>query len=103
MRTFSITDFPKQGQTFGKYKSNTPGQAASKAFTKLVDKMGYDKDVEDKFIIFSIVEDDKNGHKKYYEYVGTRIKLHTPIYVNGRAYKHRNIVVSHSDNYFDEV
>ena len=98
MRTFSIIDFPSEGKTYGSYKSNTPGQAASKAFSALVKKLTYDKDDKEKFIIFTIK--DQDGGKNY-EYVGTKIKLHKPIHVGNRIYNYRNIVVSNKDNYFD--
>lgn len=98
MPNFQIIDFPKVGGKYGNYSANSPGQAASKAFSALVKKMQYDRDDSEKFIIFTI-KSDKNG--KLYEYVGTRIKLHKPILLGDRVYKHRNIVVSHKDNYFD--
>lgn len=115
MRVFSIVDYPSDGKTFGKFKANTPGQAASKAFTSLIKKMNYDIDRHDKFVVFSMIEllEDKEhsgGHKdgrknvrrgKIYEYVGTRIELHKPIVLGNRSYKYRNIVVSHKDKYFD--
>ncbi len=114
MRTFSILDYPTEGKLYGKYTANSPGQAASKAFTALVKRMNYDRDGEDKFIIFFIKEtsgssdgDEAVGGSsggssgQVYEYVGTRIKLHKPILIGSRAYLHRNIVVSHKDAFFD--
>ena len=105
MRKFSIIDFPQVGGSYGSYSANTPGQAASKAFTSLVKKMGYDRDENDKFIIFSLREQvggDGSSHGgKVYEYVGTRIKLHKPIRLGKREYNFRNIVVKHKDKYFD--
>lgn len=123
MRKFEIVDFPKEGKKYGSYAANTPGQAASKAFSALVKKMKYDRDEKEKFIIFTIREQNGgnggNGDNKArgarglakqtftdgtslrYEYVGTRVKLHKPIHLGNRTYHYRNIVVSHKDKYFD--
>lgn len=115
MRVFSVIDYPSERKTFGRFKANTPGQAASKAFTSLIKRMNYDVDERDKFVIFSVVEmledkehsgGQKSGkqnfrHGKIYEYVGTRIELHKPIVLGNRVYKFRNIVVNHKDKFFD--
>lgn len=100
MRKFEIVDFPSNGKNYGSYSANVPSQAASKAFTALTKKMGYDKDDAEKFIVFSIRE-KKGGGGKVYEYVGTKVKLHKPIHIGKRTYNYRNIVVSHKDKYFD--
>jgi len=101
VRKFEIIDFPQVGCKYGSYTSNTPGQAASKAFSALVKKMRYNIDDKEKFIIFSLKEQSGsvNGGK-IYEYVGTRVKLHKPIRLGSREYNYRNIVVSHKDQYF---
>lgn len=107
MKKYTIIDYPVEGKTFGTYSANSPGQAASKAFSILAKKMGYDGDDREKFVIFSIKEkcdgkisnDKKNC--KVYEYVGTRVKLHKPIHLGSRTYNYRNIVVNHKNKYFD--
>ena len=102
-RKFEIIDFPKEGKKYGSYTANTPGQAASKAFSALVKRMKYDQDDKEKFIIFTIKDQSggETGGGKSYEYVGTRVKLHKPIHLGNRTYHYRNIVVSHKDQYFD--
>lgn len=103
MRQFTIIDYPQEGGHYGSYSANTPGQAASKAFTALVKKMDYDRDDKEKFILFTLKEMDGGGNArgKVYEYVGTRVKLYKPIRLGKREYNYRNIVVNHKDRYFD--
>lgn len=95
LKTFSIVDYPEEGKNYGKYKSYLPGKAASKAFTVLCKKLKYTDDNKDKFIVFSIID----NNKKKYEYIGTKVKLYKPIKVNGVNYNYRNIVVPNKDFY----
>ena len=74
-REFSIMDFPRENETYGKYKGTYPCQAAYKAFNKLSKLVNLQNTNKHSFIVFSIIDNDSN---KVYTYHGTRIKLDRP-------------------------
>jgi hypothetical protein len=101
MRSFTIVDFPKKGETYGRYISKYPKNAAKKAFTKLSSMIDLKNSNRKKFLIFTIKETTKNSNKNMYKYIGTRIKLYEPIIIekNGKniVYKYKNIITSHKN------
>jgi hypothetical protein len=95
-RKFTIIDFPKKGDTFGHYVSNSPTKAASKAFTKLARIINLQNTDDKNHIIFTI-KDMLQG--KLYSYIATRVKLEQPIIKNidGKEikYYYKNIITKY--------
>ena len=92
-RIFTIVDFPKKGETHGKYKSKTAKGAANKAFSELSRKINLKNSNKNNMMYFTIKEINTD---KYYTYIGTRVELFRPIIVNigGKKieYKYKNII-----------
>lgn len=89
---YTVIDFPKSGDTYGKFKSKSPKRAAKKAFSKLA-KLTKIENGNGKFIVFTIM----NIHtQKRYKYIGTRVKLVKPkeIIISGKKiiYKYDNVI-----------
>jgi len=95
-KTFTIVDFPKIGDSYGKYHSNTAKNAANKAFSFLSRKINLKNSNKNNMLQFTI-QDITNGILgKKYKYVGTRVELFKPIIINrgGKeiAFKYKNII-----------
>jgi len=94
---YTILDFPKDNQTYGKFKGNKPKIAANRAFSSLVKFIDIDKSNEDgflgKFLVFVIKDLNTNDE---YKYIGNRIKLKNPVKVtkDGKEieYKYKNVI-----------
>ena len=97
---YSIVDFPKDGQKYGKFEGKYPKIAATKAFSFLMNFMNRQNndDLTGKFIVFVIKENNTN---KYHKYIGTRVKLHKPIIVKKNnkdvTYKFKDVVGRYND------
>ena len=93
---FSILDYPTKGRLYGKYKGNFPSEAAPKAFSKLSAKFNmlnrYDNK---KFLKFTIVNRSTNKKKTF---IGTKIKLHTPVIIRGHKYYYKNLITPYPEN-----
>ena len=101
MRSFTIVDFPNDGENYGRYMGESPKRAAQKAFSSLSRKIDL-KNTDDKnLLVFTIKDTTLNGNKKKYKYVGTRVELDEPIKrkINGKKiiYKYRNILTNYDD------
>jgi len=98
--TYSLVDYPKKGQKYGKYKGQYPSQAAKKFVSFLSKQHNFSNSKSKKALIFTIVN-NKTG--KEYKYVGTRIKLHTPTIININnkqiSYKYKNVATLYKDYY----
>ena len=86
MRSFTIIDFPANGKTYGRYKSDSPKRAAQKAFTQLSRMIDLKNSNKKNLLVFSIKETTNNSNNKQYKYVGTRVELHEPVVIkkNGK-------------------
>ena len=99
--TFTILDYPKQGQRSGCYKAKTPLEAAKKAFIKLSKKFDLTKNnLNTKYYLeYTLLNKETNQRATY---LGTKIKLHAPITVmkNGKEnkYDYKNLVVRKPGN-----
>lgn len=76
-RFFKLID-PKTGKSHGRYTGETPKQAASKGYTKLVQKLKAKKKPIPKQTTIYLRESTRNGNKKIYGYQASRIKLDEP-------------------------
>ncbi len=96
-RTFTIIDFPKDNQTYGKFKSKIPKVAANMAFDELLKHIKIDKKTDDafygKFIVFMIKCLKTN---KLYKYIGTVVKLKNPVkkMIDGKyiTYEYKSVI-----------
>tara|TARA_B100000131_G_C17890955_1_gene522273 strand:- start:309 stop:620 length:312 start_codon:yes stop_codon:yes gene_type:complete len=96
MHTFSILDYPSKGKLYGKYKGNYPSDAAPKAFSKLSSKFNMLNTYDNKkFLKFTIVNTKTNKKKTF---IGTRIKLHTPVIIRGHKYYYKNLITPYPKN-----
>jgi len=79
-KTFTIVDFPNDGQTYGKFKSTIAKKAANEAFMNLLKYINFNKNNENdffgKFVVFVIKDIDS---QKMYKYIGTVVKLKKPV------------------------
>lgn len=91
-RVYTILDFPKEKQTYGKFMGESPQQAAKKAFSKLA-RLSKLNNKNRQFIVFVMKEIETN---KEYKYIGSRVKLIKPrvVYHNGNkvVYHYINVV-----------
>ena len=95
-KTYHVIDFPSIGEIFGKFISNRPSRAASKALTSMLRKVDIQNANNNKFIIFIIhCKETEKRHK----YIGTRVKLEKSININNRIIKYRNIVSKYNDDF----
>jgi hypothetical protein len=109
-RTFTVIDYPKQGDTFGKYKSLSFSAAAKKAIkglSKQFDILSNSKqDMNNQFIKFWLKEITAGSSKQEKCYIGLPVKLAEPIVVNrgGKqiSYKYKYIVTKYNDNFYIE-
>lgn len=89
---YSIVDFPKDNELYGRFKGKNPKSVANKAFSCLIKFINED-DNEGKFLVFVIRNMITN---KEYKYIGNRIKLQNPIKVekDGKLviYKYKNVI-----------
>ena len=104
MRSFTIVDFPKNGETYGRYLANTPKGAANKAFSTLSRIIDLKYTNHKNLMVFTIRETTRNNNNNYkeYKYVGTRVELVEPHKVKrgnkNIEYRFRNIITPY-DNY----
>lgn len=98
-RLFTIVDFPEKGKTYGKYYSNTPKNAAKKAFSQLSRKINLKNSNHKNLLVFTIKDVD-NGKK--FKYIGTRVELFKPITIRKAdkkiTYKYKNIIARYNNN-----
>jgi len=90
---YSIVDFPKDMELYGKFKGINPKSAANKAFSSLIKFINKDDINEGKFLVFVIRNMSTN---KEYKYIGNRIELQNPIRIkkDGQLviYKYKNVI-----------
>lgn len=101
-KIYKIFDYPREGMVYGEFKGTYPGQAAKKIFSKIASEKEFTNSNSKKAIVFSIIN---MKDKKELKYVGTRIKLVEPVYVNLKSgkqikFKYKNIVTRYKD-YFN--
>lgn len=65
----------KTGEAYGRYTGVTPKQAASKGFTKMLQKMKSENKKLPKQCVIYLRESTRNSAKKYYGYEASRQKL----------------------------
>lgn len=97
--SYTILNYPEEGQKYGKYTGKTPGAVASKIFKKLMKDYNFLDNVDGKkYLVFEFQNMDTG---KIYEYIGTPIKLENPMTVNihnqNISVTHRAIVVKYDD------
>lgn len=96
IKLYTVLDYPVINKMYGRYEALRPIQAAKKAFIKLSKKFELTQNtIDTKFYLeFTIL--DKNTKQKY-TYLGTKIRLHSPISVkeNGKfkKYNFKNLVL----------
>lgn len=76
-RYFKLID-PETGLSFGRYTGDTPKQAASKGFTKMVQKLKKQKEIIPKHSIIYLRESTRGRGRKIYGYKATRVQLPKP-------------------------
>lgn len=76
-RYFKVID-EKSGKTFGRYTGETPKQAASKSFTKLLQKMKESGKGAPKNVKIFLRESTRGSNRKVYGYTASRVKLSEP-------------------------
>jgi hypothetical protein len=87
---FSIIDYPVEGQNFGKFSANYPSQAAAKAFSKLSNKYEMMNTFDNKtFLKFTLINLDTRRKNTY---IGTKIKLYSPVIINGNEFHYKNLI-----------
>jgi len=96
IKSFSIVDFPKDGDNYGNFTASIPKQAANSVFSFLyhvMNKNNKNNDFTGKFIVF-VIKNNDNG--KMYKYIGNRIKLKNPVkkIINGKEtiYHYKNVI-----------
>ena len=98
---YTIVDFPSRGKTYGEYVGETPGRAASKAFSQLSRLSKMKNSNTKNFMVFTIKDTANN---KEYKYVGTRVALNQPIVRKigdvTVKYRYRNIVTNYEKSGF---
>lgn len=93
---FSVIDFPSEGKTFGKFSGHHPAQAAAKAFSKLSNKYEMMNTFDNKtFLKFTLVNNDTNRKNTY---IGTKVRLHTPIIIKGNEFHYKNLITPYPKN-----
>ncbi len=102
-RIFTIVDFPKKGDRYGRYLANSPKRAANKAFTQLSRKINLKNTNKKNYMVFAIQEITQHSNKKIYKYIGTRVELHQPLIIkkNGKEikYKYKNIIAKYEAHF----
>jgi len=78
-RYFTIIDFPKLGNTYGRYKGKYPSNAASKSFSQLAKIINLKNSNQKNHMVFTIQEITQGSNHKKWTYVGTRVELNQPI------------------------
>ena len=97
--SYTILNFPEEGQKYGNYNGKTPGSVATKIFNKLMKHYNFLDNMDGKkYLVFEFQNVDTG---KIYEYIGTPIKLENPMTVNihnkNISVTHRSIVVRYDD------
>jgi len=77
-RYFKMIDI-KTGKSYGRYTGETPKQAASKSFTKLLQKLKDNgKSMGGKSVTIYLRESTRGSNRKVYGYKASRVKLDKP-------------------------
>jgi len=93
---FSVIDYPSEGKKFGKFTSKYPSQAAAKAFSKLSNEYDMMNTFDNKtFLKFTLVRNDNNSE---HTYIGTKVRLHTPIKIKGNEFHYKNLITPYPKN-----
>lgn len=92
---YTILDYPTKKSTYGKYEGEKPFKAAQKAFKVLSKKYDLTKNsLDTKMYLEFTIKNIEN--KKKYTYLGTKVKLHSPITVleNNvlKKYHYKNLI-----------
>ncbi len=102
IRSFTIIDYPREGDTYGNYNAKTPLRAANKAFSRLSRMIDLKNSNHKNLLVFSIK--DVTSDRKY-KYVGTRVELNQPIVVDyydkfGKSkkikYRYKNMITPYN-------
>jgi hypothetical protein len=94
---YTLLNFPKEGEKYGKYTGKSPGIVANKIFNKLMKYYNFMDNIDGKKYLVFEFQNMMTG--KIYEYIGTPIILQNPISVNihnqNISVNHRSIVVKY--------
>lgn len=99
LRTFTVLDYPREGNEWGQFVGQTPLECAHHAFRALADDMGFiDSKDGQEYIVFTIkdLKPNKNNNKNGRNYIGTWVNLHKPIPVeeSGEFVRRRPVVTN---------
>ena len=108
IRIFTIKDYPKRGDKYGRYMATSPGRAASKALGQLARQINLKNTNKKNFIVFTLIDitpqNSKGNISKYgeeYKYIGTRIELEIPTKIekSGKIinFRYKNIVTAYDN------
>lgn len=85
--SYSVNNYPKPNNTYGKFVCKTPLCAAKKGFNLLHDKFDLrNSEDEKKYLQFSIIN---NGTKEIHKFLGVKIILKEPIKKNNKVYNYK--------------
>ena len=94
-RFFKIVGDDQQG---GRFSGTRPKQAANKALTTIIKKANQEGKNTDGEFIFSIRECTTESNNKTYNYVGKRVELDEPFYVNiGNGPNQKTIIYKYNN------
>lgn len=99
-RSFTILDYPNNGETSGRYISKTPKRAAQKAFTILSRKIDLKNTNKKNLLVFTIKETTQNSGNREYKYAGMRVELVKPLIKirDGKEiiYRYKNVIAPYN-------
>ena len=99
-RSFTILDYPHNGENYSRYIAKTPKRAAQKAFTKLSRKINLKNTDQKNLLIFTIKETTQNSPNKEYKYAGMRVELAEPLVKirDGKriVYRYKNVIAPYN-------
>jgi hypothetical protein len=96
-RYFKLID-AKTGKSYGRYTGDTPKQAASKGYTKMIQKMKILGKTPPKHSTIYLRESTRGSARKVYGYEATRQKLETPqtlTIIDGETGEEKEIVYNY--------
>lgn len=96
-RYFKLID-AKTGKSYGRYTGDTPKQAASKGYTKMIQKMKKQGKTPPKHSTIFLRESTRGSARKVYGYEATRQRLDTPqtlVIIDGDTGEKKNIVYNY--------
>ncbi|AGF85475.1 hypothetical protein QJ854_gp307 [Moumouvirus goulette] len=101
-RYFKLVD-PKTNESYGRYTGGTPKQAASKAYTKTIQKLKSEKKPIPKQSTIILRESTRGSPRKYYGYEASRLKLDKPQELTINTDGQEKIIVYHFRNKIKKI